>query len=405
MTNKRALLLCSIMMRGYGVSIVADELAKNMPQYGWDLYVGAIQADGDFEAVSTFLIAPDTEEILKFCREWKIDVVLAQTTPYFEVLPQLASQIPVIVYEHGDPTPAFFLEDGDERERIRQNKIKNVYPYVSRVLASSHFLVQDINWPDAQVVTLGCDHVPDLGLKPEQDFELQSVGSLKVGTLMRLGPGEAQYKGNAIFRQLAEQLRSRNSAIEFYVMGRGTPADGEEWRSIGIEPILNAPDEEKAKYLRELDIFVSPSMWEGFNLPIVEAQALGTVGIGFDTGAHPETALHLASSISDATSMIEHWNSDRVHLAYACERAYKYVRKEFLWSMTAKGLVQHCEEVLLAHTSRSNHLSTRNTSEIGSERPVPDIGNLTRAIRLLKREGLSGIKRVIKRTLKSKASK
>jgi glycosyltransferase involved in cell wall biosynthesis len=345
------------------------------------------------------LIAPDAQEILKFCRDWKIDVVLAQTTPYFEVLPQLAEQIPAIVYEHGDPTPAFFAGDGEERERIRLNKIQNVYSHVNRVLASSYFLVQDISWPDAQVVTLGCDHVPDLGLKPEKEAKSRAGSALKVGTLMRLGPGEAQYKGNAIFRQLVEQLRSSNSAIEFYVMGRGTLADGDEWRSVGIEPILNAPDDEKAKYLRGLDVFVSPSMWEGFNLPIVEAQALGTVGIGFDTGAHPETALHLASSINDATSMIEHWNSDRAHLALACKRAYKYVRTQFLWSLTAEGIVQHCEEVLAEQISKSHEVGALNTSKMDHERPVSNIGTLRRATRLLKREGVSGIKRVIKSKL------
>lgn len=399
MSNKRALLLCSVMMRGFGVSIVAEELAKNMPQFGWDLYVGAMRVDGNFGAINTFLIAPDPQEILKFCRDWKIDVVLAQTTPYFEVLPQLVGQIPVIVYEHGDPTPAFFAGDGEERERIRLNKIQNVYPRVNRVLASSHFLVQDISWPATQVVTLGCDHVPDLGLKPLQDVKSQATGALKVGTLMRLGPGEAQYKGNGIFRQLVAQLRSRNAAIEFFVMGRGTLADGDEWRSVGIEPILNAPDDEKAKYLRGLDVFVSPSMWEGFNLPIVEAQGLGTVGIGFDTGAHPETALHLASSINDATSMIEHWNSDRAHLAHACERAYKYVRTQFLWSLTAEGIVQHCEAVLAEQTSKSHDIGALDRSKMDHERSVPNISTLRRAARLLKREGVSGIKRVIKSKL------
>jgi glycosyltransferase involved in cell wall biosynthesis len=358
--------------------------------------VGTIHADGNFANSNTFLMNPDAQEILKFCDDWDIDVVLAQTTPYFEVLPHLVGHIPVIVYEHGDPTPAFFAEDGDERERIRQNKIQNVYPHVNKVLASSYFLVHDIEWPAAQVVTLGCDHVPDLGLKPEMAVSSVGAGPLKVGTLMRLGPGEAQYKGNTVFRELVEQLRSRNSGIEFYVMGRGTEADGNEWSSIGVHPILNAPDDEKAEYLRGLDVFVSPSMWEGFNLPVVEAQALGTVGIGFDAGAHPETALHLASSLNDAISMIEHWNTHREHLAIACERAYKYVRTEFSWTVTAGGIVQHCEEALLESPPKSRQIRASDTSEANSGSQEPKIGTLNRAIRLLKREGASGIKRVIK---------
>jgi glycosyltransferase involved in cell wall biosynthesis len=361
-----------------------------------------MRADGNFAASNTFLLNPDAQEILKFCSDWNIDVVLAQTTPYFEVLPHLVGHIPVIVYEHGDPTPTFFAEDGEERERIRQNKIQNVYPHVNKVLASSYFLVHDIEWPAAQVVTLGCDHVPDLGLKPEMGVSSVGAGPLKVGTLMRLGPGEAQYKGNAIFRELVEQLRSRNSGIEFYVMGRGTEADGNEWSNMGVHPILNAPDDEKAEYLRGLDIFVSPSMWEGFNLPIVEAQALGTVGIGFDAGAHPETALHLASSINDAISMIEHWNMNREHLILACERAYKYVRTEFSWKATAEGIVQHCEEALLGAPPKALQVEASDTVKASSESQEAKIGTFNRAIRLLKREGAGGIKRVIKSRVSKK---
>ena len=392
MSNKRALLLCSVMMRGYGVSIVAEELAKRMPRFGWDLYIGTTHADGNFSTTPTFLMNPDAQEILKFCREWNIEVVLAQTTPYFEVLPHLVGHIPVMVYEHGDPTPTFFNEDGEERERIRQNKIQNVYPVVNKVLASSHFLVQDIEWPEAEVVALGCNHVPNLGLKPKTEFD-SSEKVLKVGTLIRLGAGEAQYKGNALFRELVSRLRTNNSEIEFYVMGRGTEADGDEWREVGVTPILNAPDDAKAEYLRTLDVFVSPSMWEGFNLPIVEAQALGTVGIGFDVGAHPETALHLASSINDAISMIEHWNSDREHLALACERAYQYVRTQFDWDLTAEGISNHCSDLSIPLQTQNIQNPVKANM---SPQPVRR-GALKRGVRLLRREGLHGVRRVLKR--------
>ena len=392
MSNRRALLLCSVMMRGYGVSIVAEELAKRMPQFGWDLYIGTTLADGNFAATPTFLMNPDAQEILKFCVDWNIEVVLAQTTPYFEVLPHLVGHIPVLVYEHGDPTPTFFTEDGEERERIRQNKIQNVYPVVNKVLASSYFLVQDIGWPEAEVVTLGCNHVPDLGLKPKNEV-VSSEKALRVGTLIRLGAGEAQYKGNALFRELVSRLRTNNSEIEFYVMGRGTEADGDEWREVGVTPILNAPDDAKAEYLRTLDVFVSPSMWEGFNLPIVEAQALGTVGIGFDVGAHPETALHLASSISDAISMIEHWNSDREHLALACERAFQYVRTQFDWNLTAEGISTHCSDLLISPQTQNIESSVETKM---SSQPARG-GVLKRGVRLLRREGLRGVRRVLNR--------
>jgi glycosyltransferase involved in cell wall biosynthesis len=383
------------MMRGFGVSIVAEELAKRMSQFGWDLYVGTIRVDGNFSATPTFLINPDAQEILKFCREWNIEVVLAQTTPYFEVLPHLVGHIPVIVYEHGDPTPAFFAGDGAERERIRQYKIQNVYPVANKVLASSHFLVQDIEWPAAEVVTLGCNHVPDFGLKRGQGT-IANSRPLRVGTLMRLGAGEAQYKGNGLFRELVAKLRKNNDDIEFCVMGRGTESDGDEWREIGVTPILNAPDEAKVEYLRGLDIFISPSMWEGFNLPIVEAQALGTVGIGFDAGAHPETALHLASSLDDAVSMIEHWNVNRQHLNLACERAYAYVRSQFDWDLTAQGIAQHCDSVSSTISDRQLVEDESTKQKVNSINDQKATGRLIpKLLRVWHREGTCGTVRLV----------
>jgi glycosyltransferase involved in cell wall biosynthesis len=383
------------MMRGFGVSIVAEELAKRMSQFGWDLYVGTIRVDGNFSATPTFLINPDAQEILKFCREWNIEVVLAQTTPYFEVLPHLVGHIPVIVYEHGDPTPAFFAGDGAERERIRQYKIQNVYPVANKVLTISHFLVQDIEWPDAEVVFNGCNHVPDFGLKSGQGT-IANSHPLRVGTLMRLGAGEAQYKGNGLFRELVAKLRKNNDDIEFCVMGRGTESDGDEWREIGVTPILNAPDEAKVEYLRGLDIFISPSMWEGFNLPIVEAQALGTVGIGFDAGAHPETALHLASSLDDAVSMIEHWNMNRQHLDLACERAYTYVRSQFDWDLTAQGIAQHCDSVLSTISDRQlvEDESTKQKANSINEHKVTE-RLIPKLLRVWRREGTRGTVRLV----------
>lgn len=36
------------------------------------------------------------------------------------------------------------------------------------------------------------------------------------------------------------------------------------------------------------DVYVTASTWEGFNLPLVEAQLMGTPGVAFDVGAHGE---------------------------------------------------------------------------------------------------------------------
>ena len=48
------------------------------------------------------------------------------------------------------------------------------------------------------------------------------------------------------------------------------------------------PDEELPYYYAACDIYVTASLWEGFNLPAAEAQACGKKVIAFNLGSHPE---------------------------------------------------------------------------------------------------------------------
>ncbi len=378
--NRRALFLSSVMVQGHGVSVVAHEIARRSARYGWDLVIGCLSLDDTFRADNVVEISADSAAILDFCRANGIEAVIAQTTPYFEVLPAVASELPTIVFEHGDPSPGFFEWDAEERQRIRAHKIAHVYPYVHRVVASSSFLRHDIEWPDADVVPLGCDHVADLGIKDLTSTVHRGGERLRVGTLMRLGEGEARYKGVELFAQLVGET---DDEFAFSIMGRGNDADRKHWEDLGVDVHLNATDDERAIYLRELDVLVSPSMWEGFNLPLVEAQASGTVGIAFDAGAHPETTPYLADNVADGLTLLRAWAADRNLLARASSRCYHYVRNKFTWDATAALLAGHLDQVAPVPQPAAP-----------PSRLVTTVGRLDGLVR---REGIVGSARVVAR--------
>lgn len=48
------------------------------------------------------------------------------------------------------------------------------------------------------------------------------------------------------------------------------------------------PDEELPAYYTACNAYVTASMWEGFDIPIVEANAIGKPAIAFNIGSHPE---------------------------------------------------------------------------------------------------------------------
>jgi 1,2-diacylglycerol 3-alpha-glucosyltransferase len=48
------------------------------------------------------------------------------------------------------------------------------------------------------------------------------------------------------------------------------------------------PDEELPYYYGACDLYVTASLWEGFDMPAVEAQSCGKKVVAFDVGSHPE---------------------------------------------------------------------------------------------------------------------
>jgi glycosyltransferase involved in cell wall biosynthesis len=252
-----------------------------------------------------------------------------RTSPYFELLPELDDSLVTWAWEHGDPTPDLFGSDVEERKRIVRNKQQHVYPRVDRVIAISQFIQYDIRWPGAEIVYNGCDHLPFEAPAPNLDRPL------RVGALARMGRGETFYKGVAQFNDLAQRLRDRSDRIQFEIMGRGTTEDCAQFRNTGVAVHLNATDAQRSEYLAGLDIFVSTSLWEGFNLPLVEAQMSGALAAALDVGAHPEVTPFVFSSLSELERFIRAMEAERGQLHRWAVAAQRLCRRRFSWDAAA----------------------------------------------------------------------
>jgi glycosyltransferase involved in cell wall biosynthesis len=348
MKNRQALLLSCFMLRGYGVSVVAGELQRRLRHWGWDLHVGYLEADDFGRASSRLFIPADETEIFHYCIRNKIEIVIAQTSPYFEVLPQLASSIPVVCFEHGDPTPEFFREEMAVREESKKFKLEMVYPHVNEVWTISEFLRHDIGWMQARVIPNGADHVSRM--------RKRAIGygdKIRVGFLARLGQLESEYKGNDVLLALAKRFGDEER-IEFTVMGRGSVEDAELFEEQGISVALNASDAERDRFLENIDVFFSASRWEGFNLPLVEAQHAGCAAMAFDVGAHPETTPYVLNSIDEAETLLRHWLEDRDALREAGDRCQRFVDEKFSWDRTTELFASAIEDVILRGGSESS---------------------------------------------------
>ena len=334
------LFLCHRMGRGYGVSVVIENIAARLTERGVAVTIGCLENDGTVAGLDIRQVEAQPDAIAALAEAVGARAIVAHTTPFFEALPALQGRFSCWAWEHGDPSPSFFEHDRAERERIIQHKREHVYPALAGVIAISEFIRHDIGWPRAQLVYNGCDHVPDQGSKGLQDFPLGDGAPLRIGTLVRIGPGEARYKGTQAFLDVAAAVRASGINAEFHVMGRGTQQDAEPFRAAGIVTHLNATDAERAEYLRTLDVFISPSLWEGCNLPLLEAEALGTAALAFDTGAHPEMTPLLAADSTDMLALLRAYAHNRDLLRQHSVMCYRFARGRYAWARAADDTIR-----------------------------------------------------------------
>lgn len=325
------LFLAALMKKGYGVSVVIDALCREYAKDGVDVAVGCLESDGFFQSAEVVQLKPDPRVIAAWAAKRKCELIVAHTSPFFELLPELASKYQVWSWEHGDPNPEFFMGDRRERREIINRKQREVYKQLDGVVAISEFVRQEIDYAPAQVIYNGCDHIEMRHKRMPGDSS-----AVRVGTLVRLGSGESVYKGRPILVQIFRALQNSGVPVELHVMGRGARKDKELFEAMGVTVHLNASDEERLEYLEGLDIFISTSLWEGFNLPLVEAQASGTVGIAFDVGAHPETTPIVTRGLDEMVSLIRHYAQHPELLQRHASMCERWVRSRFSWGNAAR---------------------------------------------------------------------
>jgi glycosyltransferase involved in cell wall biosynthesis len=338
------LFLTCFMKHGYGVSVVLDIFARQLAAQGVRAAVAALDSDDRWTGFPVYPVDRTVASVRDAASRLDNPLLVAVTTPFFEMIRELSATHDCWAWEMGDPTPGLF-PDRQAREDIIKNKKVISYPYARGLFVLSHFLKAEIGQKHAVVIHLGCDHMPDLGTKGLAELPAETGRPLRVGTLMRFGKGEAFYKGGHLYLKLIDDLEAAGAdrAFEFHAAGAGTAADAGDLAQRGLATHLNLTDEEKAAYLRSLDVFISFSLWEGFNLPLVEAQALGTVALAFDTGAHPEVTPFVCRDVNDIRQQLLAFAGDRAHLLRCSAMAYRFVRQRFNWA-AAVGRMAACLE-------------------------------------------------------------
>lgn len=334
------LILTERMSMGYGVPLVVAEIARRLQAWGLPVVIGCRADPAPWPGLDVRPVLETEAAVTALAESIGAKVIIAHSSPFFELLPALAGKFKVFAHDHGDVTPALFdPAEAAKRQAVIDHKQTTVYPALHGVIAISDFIRRDIAWPDAIVIPNGCDHVPDPGPKSVADHGAPGGRPLKIGALMRLGSAEAHYKGGDRFIALVTAARATGLNITAEVIGRGSAADAAPFIAAGITVRRNVSDAERDAWLREIDVLIAPSRWEGFNLPLVEAQARGTAAIAYDAGAQPEVAPVIVSSRAEAVALLQAYDADRALLTAHAAAGWRYVRQRFRWTEAAAAVL------------------------------------------------------------------
>ena len=309
MKQPRITFLTDRMIKGHGVDLVVDRIADGLAKKGYFTEVYANQIDETFTSRKSyhiytlppigignfFILERRVRRFADFLNSRDTDLYIIQSFPFYSLIPKLKK--PTLVVDHGiistEGLPfrrrLFF-----KYQEITQNL--SYYKKAKRVVCVSEYLLNQL--PNnikskATFIYNGIDHYhgedisqEDIKMfRDELGIEDKDILLLYVG---RLNLTNQPYKGLAELSDIYERVNLDNENIKLLAVGYGSRNDKELLKNRGIFCLANVPETKMPLIYSASDIYTTCSKWEGFDLPVGEAQYFGKPVICYNIGAHPE---------------------------------------------------------------------------------------------------------------------
>lgn len=108
-------------------------------------------------------------------------------------------------------------------------------------------------------------------------------------------------KGMHLLIEAFNRVKADISSAQIIIVGKAVFPDYlNKLRAMASDSVIfaeDATDDEMPYYYAACDVYATATLWEGFNIPLVEAQACGKPVVAFDMGPHPEVVENGATGI------------------------------------------------------------------------------------------------------------
>jgi glycosyltransferase involved in cell wall biosynthesis/cephalosporin hydroxylase len=234
------------------------------------------------------------------------DLAIVGGWPFFSAIPWLRRKGVKVVFVDFGAVP---LDGYTGAARVIQERVRTLrrhyLPDASLVVAISEFIARSQSAVDVAgrvpvlPVLLGADHLARptwsadrLGRAGSRGDAVRTLATLKARgrrTVLALGRWEPGcYKNSEAALAIVDRLRADVPGAMLLVLEEPAKLDVPPGLRDAVVALGHPDDGELAEVIAQVDLGISVSRWEGFNLPLAEMQWLGRPALAFDVAAHPE---------------------------------------------------------------------------------------------------------------------
>ncbi|GAB0120165.1 glycosyltransferase [Acidisoma sp. 7E03] len=347
----RILMLSLVYKVGYGVPVVMQQHAKKLVESGYEVVIGGPAADEELSFPGCVRVnLTSAEEAAAYAFRNGVALIVSHTPPFFEVSLLVGSHIPVLAHDHGEPpvhlfqgpTRDYLVRVGDEKRRAAV--------LAAAISVISQSVKEETLYQDAIVVENANSHLAVWSETYRSDRDRLREkrgwkGKFVVLTVCRFHEGERAYKGldkiAEILREFPYLYPNLSPKVEWVLAGAGTAEDVKQVEALGFKVYPNVSNATLADLYKMADAYMSFSKWEGYNLGIGQALAMGLPVLASDIPAHREFGIKTTHSVLIGCE----WLADQVKRSEVCQPVPR-MAKVTDWNVSAAAFVKVVEDTL-----------------------------------------------------------
>ena len=309
---KKIMMLSAFHKKGGEVACVIALQAEALVKCGLNVIVAGPRSQSDFSYQGcTRLELYEPMVAAALAVDLSVDLIVAYTPPFFSVAKWTGAYPPVVSYDFGEPPPEWF-PDASYRRAMLGEKDHSLM-LATAVYAISNAVAAESRTPLNGVIPLGNSHVGQWDdecsmlrnkVRADRGWDDRFV----VLNVCSFHSGDRFQRGVDTYLNLRSVIASVNpnvfSRMVFVLCGDGKKADVKAMTKGGLIALADLTDEEMLGIYCAADAYVNFSRWEGYNMGIGRALAMGLPTLASDIPAHGDFGIDLTNDVKKAADWI-----------------------------------------------------------------------------------------------------